>query len=219
VYALLRKAKLAAPGAAEEAARRVREGMVPLLRAAPGFRLHLGFVSEACEAVGASLFADRASGVAALGRVRAWAASGMADLTAGAPAVRSGEVAHHRAPAPGRDGGAGGGSLFVVVREYRGVGPAEEAVALLRERVLPVVEREPGFRGFWAFRDEADADTVASVSLWANRGSALSAHGRVLEAVAALRDVFPFAPEVTAGVARVVAAAGQVPAAGAGAGS
>jgi quinol monooxygenase YgiN len=220
VYAVLRKAKLADPGAAGEAARRVRESLVPLLRSALGFRLHLGLVSEACEAVGASLFADHATGRAALRQARTWAASAMADLTAGEPVVRAGEVSHHRVPAPG-PGGAGedGGSLFVVVREYRGVGRSEEAVALLRERVLPVVGREPGFRGFWAFRDEADPDTAASVSLWANRGSALSAHGRVLETVAALRDVFPAPPEVTAGAARVVAAADDeaIPPAGAGA--
>ena len=56
MYALLRRAKLARPGIAEEAARWVREGAVPLLRAQPGFRLHLGFLSEACEAGRPSLF-------------------------------------------------------------------------------------------------------------------------------------------------------------------
>ena len=65
MYALLRRSKLAMSGIAEEAARRVREGAVPILRAQPGFRLHLGFLSEACEAVGVSLFDDRASARAA----------------------------------------------------------------------------------------------------------------------------------------------------------
>jgi hypothetical protein len=83
VYALVRKAKLAVPGIAEDAAQRVREGAVPLLRDQPGFRLHVGFVSEAGEAVGASLFDDRRAALAALGRLRAWAAASMADLTLG----------------------------------------------------------------------------------------------------------------------------------------
>ncbi len=135
--------------------------------------------------------------------------------------VRAGEVSHHRAPGPG-GAGEDGGSLFVVVREYRGAGRSEEAAALLRERVLPVVEREPGFRGFWASRDEADPDTAVSVSLWTGRGPALAAHGRVLEVLGGLRDVFSVMPEVTAGAARVVAAAaaedGAVSPAGAGAG-
>jgi hypothetical protein len=42
--------------------------------------------------------------------------------------------------------------------------------------------------------------------LWANRGAALAAHDRVLEIMAALRDVFPTPPKITAGAARVVAA-------------
>ena len=99
MYALVRKTKLAATGAADEAARRVREGAVPILRDQPGFRLHLGFVSEASEAVGVSLFEDRTAAQAALGRLRAWAAAAMTDLTRGEPEVRGGEVVHRRAPA------------------------------------------------------------------------------------------------------------------------
>jgi hypothetical protein len=60
VYALLRKAKQAEPpGVAEEAALRVREGALPILKAQPGFLLHLGFRSEACEVIEASLFDDQ----------------------------------------------------------------------------------------------------------------------------------------------------------------
>ena len=168
MYALLRRSKLAMPGAAEEAARRVREGAVPILRAQPGFRLHLGFLSEACEAVGVSLFDDRASAQTALEQVRAWAAANMADLTPGEPEVRGGEVSHHHTPARGRGGSGGAGAepaLFVVVREYGGVGPSEEALPLLREHVFPALERQPGFRGVWTFRDEAEPEHAVSVSL------------------------------------------------------
>jgi len=206
VYALVRKAKLARPGAAEEAARRVREGALPLLRDQPGFLLHLGFVSEACEAVGVTLFHDGVAARAALGRLRAWAAAGLGDLTAGEPEVRGGEVLHRRAPAPGLGAGAEE-ALFATVREYEGVGPSEEAVPLLGERILPVMERQPGFRGFLAFRDERDPGRAVSVSLWATRGAAFAAHQRVAEVVEALRDVFPAPPRITAGAARVVAAA------------
>ena len=88
MYALVRKTKLAATGAAEEeAARRVREGAVPILRDQPGFRLHLGFLSEASEAVGVSLFDDRTAAQAALGRLLAWAAAAMANLMESEPEV------------------------------------------------------------------------------------------------------------------------------------
>ncbi len=92
MYALFRKAKLTEPGAAEEAARRIREGVLPFLRARPGFRLHLGFVGEACEAVGVTLFDDRATALETCERVRAWAVENMRDLTTGEPEVRSGTV-------------------------------------------------------------------------------------------------------------------------------
>jgi quinol monooxygenase YgiN len=206
VYALIRKAKLARPEAAEEAVRRVREGAVPPLRAQPGFLLHLGFLSEACEAVGITLFGGRAAAQAALGRLRAWAAADLGDLTAGEPEVRAGAVLRHRLPAS-RIGSGAEKALFVTVREYEGVGPNEEAIPLLDERIFPVMERQPGFQGIWAFRDEQDPGHAVSVSLWANRGAAMSAHQRVLEAMEALRDVFPTPPRITAGAARVVAAA------------
>jgi hypothetical protein len=52
-----------------------------------------------------------------------------------------------------------------------------------------------------------DPGHAASVSLWANRGAAFAADRHVAEAMEALRDVFPAPPKVTAGAARVVAAA------------
>ena len=183
MYALVRKTKLTATGAAEEAARRVRESAVPILRDEPGFRLHLGFVSEACEAVGVSLFDDRTAAQAALGRLLAWAAAAMADLTVGEPEVcGGGEVLHRRAPASRLAAGEGE-ALFVTVREYEGVGASEAAMPLLGEHVLPMMEGQPGFRGFWAFCDERDPGHAVSVSLWANRGAAFAAHRRVAEAM------------------------------------
>ena len=126
MYALLRKTRLVRPETAEEVARRVREDAVPLLRAQPGFRLHLGFLSEAGEAVGVSLLEDRAAAQAALGRLRAWAAVGLADLAMGEPEVRGGVVLHLGSLASAF--GGEGETLFVTVRQYDGVGASEAAV-------------------------------------------------------------------------------------------
>lgn len=205
MYALLRKAKLAQPEVAGEAARRVREGAVPILQAQPGFLLHLGFLSEECEAVGISLFDDRATAQAALERLRAWTAANMSDLIQGEPHVCGGAVLHQRIPTPSLTGG-GDEALFVTVREYSRVASPEEAVPLLSERVLPVVERQSGFRGFWAFRDERDPGHTVAISLWSSRGAAFTAHQRVVEITAGLQYMFPAPPRITAGAARVVAA-------------
>jgi heme-degrading monooxygenase HmoA len=203
VYALLRKNKLAKPGGADEAARRVRDGVVPILKGRPGFRLHLGFVSEASETVGVTFFDGRGPALDALERVRAWAAENMRDLTPDEPEVRSGTVLLHRGAAQALAGGEA--ALFVTVRQYESVGAAE-AVSLLTERTLPSIERQPGFRGFWAFRDERDPAHAVSVSVWNGRGAAFAAHQRALEAMEGLRHVFPAPPKITAGAARLVAA-------------
>ena len=205
MYALLRKAKLALPSAAEEAARRVREGAVPTLRAQPGFLLYLSFLSESREAVGISLFDDWEAAHAALGRLRERAETSMTDLTQGDPEVRCGMVLRHLLPPP-NVGIGWEEALFVTVREYRAAAPSEEMVPLLSEHVMPVMERHPGFRGFWTFLDARASEPVVAVSLWANRGVAFAAHERVLEVMATLRDVFPTMPTITAGAARVVAA-------------
>ena len=204
MYALLRKNKLVKPGGADEAAKRARDGIVPILKGRPGFRLHLGFVSEASEAVGVTLFDGREAALDAHERVRAWAAESMRDLTPDEPEVRSGAVLLHRGTAQALAGGEA--VLFVTVRQYDSVGAAAEAVSLLTERTLPAIERQPGFRGFWAFRDERDPAHAVSVGVWNGRGAAFAAHQRALEAMEGLRHVFPAPPKVTAGAARLVAA-------------
>jgi hypothetical protein len=149
VYALLRKAKLAEPGAAEEVARRIGEGVVSALLGRPGFRFHLGFVSEVSEAVGVTVFDDRATALEAFEWLRAWAARNLRDLTVGEPEVHSGEVVLRRGAAQwGSDLEA---MLFVTIRQYEGVGPSEEALPLLAEHTLPVIEGHPGFLSFYAF--------------------------------------------------------------------
>src|SRR3712207_5381288 len=130
VYALLRKTKLAEPGGADEAARRARDGIVPILKGRPGFRLHLGFVSEASEAVGVTFFDGREPALDAYERARAWAAEHMRDLTPDEPEVRSGAVLLHRGTAQALAGGEA--ALFVTVRPYDGVTAAEGALPLLR---------------------------------------------------------------------------------------
>src|SRR4051812_36896934 len=124
VYALLRKAKLVEPDAAEEAARRVRTAIVPMLRAQRGFRLHLGFVSEACETVGVTLFDDRAAAMEIYERVRAWAAENTRDLSPEEPEVRFGDVLLQRGAAQGL--GSADTALFVTIRQYEGAGLFEE---------------------------------------------------------------------------------------------
>lgn len=71
---------------------------------------------------------------------------------------------------------------------------------------MPLLRAQPGFQGFLAFHGAGDPGHAVSVGLWSGRGAAMAAHQRVAE-VEALRDAFPAPPRITAGTARVVAAA------------
>ena len=45
---------------------------------------------------------------------------------------------------------------------------------------MPVALHSPGFRGFYAFRDEADPNRAVSVALFDSRDDALRSHERVV---------------------------------------
>ncbi len=48
------------------------------------------------------------------------------------------------------------------------------------QHTLPAVTDAPGFRGFYAFRDEAEPDRAVSVSLFDSREDAVRSHERVV---------------------------------------
>ena len=73
-------------------ARRVGEGLVPLLRDLPGFRVYYAFVDEDGRPVSVSIVDGQAAAVAANERVRGWVAANMADLIPDPPEVSMGEM-------------------------------------------------------------------------------------------------------------------------------
>ena len=84
--------KYAAETGADEVARRVGEGLVPVLRDLPGFRAYYAFVGEDNRPVSVSIVAARADAVLANRRVRDWVASNMADLIPDPPEITMGEM-------------------------------------------------------------------------------------------------------------------------------
>ena len=82
-----------APGArASEVARRVGEGLVPILTKLPGFRAYYCFVGEDGRPVSVSIVDSRAAAVVANDRAREWVAANMADLLPDPPEVTMGEM-------------------------------------------------------------------------------------------------------------------------------
>jgi hypothetical protein len=180
----------------------VRDGLVPLLRKAPGFRGYCAFASGDGHIVSVSIFDRRDAAVQANEQVRQWVATNLHDLLPDPPEVMAGEALLHK------EAHIQGGSpdMFVTVRIYEGVGSKEEVLPRVREHAFPVITGTAGFRGYYTFLDERDSSRGVSISLYDTRQHAVEANEQVM---AVMRDnrIAPNPPSITAGQAAVVAAA------------
>ena len=77
---------------AGEVARRVGEGLIPILTKLPWFRAYHCFVGEDGRPVSVSIVDSRAAAVVANDRAREWVAANMADLLPDPPEVTMGEM-------------------------------------------------------------------------------------------------------------------------------
>ena len=84
--------RYAAGARADEVARRVGEGLVPILTKLPGFRAYYCFVAEDGRPVSVSIVDSRAAAAMANERAREWVAANMANLIPDPPEVTMGEM-------------------------------------------------------------------------------------------------------------------------------
>ena len=76
------------------------------------------------------------------------------------------------------------------------------------QHTLPAIMDAPGFRGFYAFRDEANPDRAISVSLFDSREHATHSQEEVLNIMREqLGEMAYREPQVTAGETAVLATA------------
>jgi hypothetical protein len=114
-------------------------------------------------------------------RVRQWIGANMRDLMPEEPEVVAGETVFDSIAHPQEQTKDRQQPLFVVVRTYRGLpGQTETMHSLASQHTLPAIMDAPGFRGFYAFRDEAYPDRAVSVTLFDNREDAMRVHERVV---------------------------------------
>ena len=140
---------------------------------------------------------------------RKWVEANMRDLMPEAPEVIAGETVFDSIAHPQEQTKDRQQALFVVVRTYHGLpGQAETMHSALSQHTLPAVTDAPGFRGFYAFRDEDEPDRAVSVSLFDNREDATRSHERVVGTVRGeLGEMAYDTPEVTMGETVVLATA------------
>jgi len=206
MYIVIRRTGLM--GSAEEAIQRTRDHLVPLVQRQPGFRGYCGFVTEkGGAAYSVSIFDDKETAMDAHQHVRSWIYANMRDLMPEEPEVVAGEPVFESIAHPHEQRKDQQPRLFVVVRTYRGLpGQTETMHSVVSQHTLPVITDAPGFRGFYAFRDETDPDRAISVTLFASREEALRSHEAVVGTMREqLGEMAYRVPQVTIGETVVLA--------------
>jgi quinol monooxygenase YgiN len=180
MYVVIRRTKLGGPP--EEAVQRTRDHVLPLVQGRPGFRGYCAFITEQGDAAySVSLFDDRDTALDAHQRVRKWIETNMRDLMPDEPRITAGEAVFHEVARPREQAKDQQQPLFAVIRRYEGItGQTETMHSAVSEHALPLITGAPGFRGFYAFRDEADPNRAVSVTLFDSRDDALRSHERVV---------------------------------------
>jgi hypothetical protein len=188
-----------------ELSRRVRDGLVPVLRQQAGFRAYYAFETGDGRPVSVSVFDTRDTAMAANETVRAWVAENLKGLLPDAPEVMSGEMQHGVVP-PRPQRGAGQEALHVTVRTYDGVDSVDRTFLRTRSTLVPLIKGQAGLRSYCSFGSEQVRGRLVSVTAFDTAEAAAAANERVLEAVAAaLTDLLPNPPEVLAGPTFVAA--------------
>jgi heme-degrading monooxygenase HmoA len=181
MYVVVRQSGLL--GSLEEAIRRTQDHIVPLVEGCPGFRGYCGFITEQGDsAYTVSIFDDKATAMDAHRRVRQWIDANMRDLMPAEPKVVGGETVFASIAHPQEQRKDRQQALFVVIRIYHGLsGQTETMHSVVSQHTLPAITNAPGFRGFYAFRDEADPDRAISITLFNTHEEAMRSHEQVVE--------------------------------------
>ena len=207
MYVVIRRTKLA--GSREQAVQHARDHIVPLVQGRPGFRGYCGFVTEQGDtAYSVSIFDDKDTAMDVHQRVRQWIGANIRDLMPEEPDVVDGETVFESIAHPQEQRKDSQNSLFVVIRTYHGLpGQTETMHSLVSQHTLPAIIDSPGFRGFYAFRDEAEPDRAVSVTLFGSREEALRTHEQVMRIMRdRLGEMAYQPPQETQGETAVLAA-------------
>jgi heme-degrading monooxygenase HmoA len=195
VFIHVRKSRLAIP--AEEAVQRTRDQIVPMLKKRPGFRGYYGVIlGGGEEAVTVTLYDDASTAARANDAVR--------EMVGGQKWISGeSEVLHGRVVFGANTEAMPSGDAFVVLRAFSGVtGEIAGRAAMLREALLPVIVRTPGFIAHYGFANDRAAGQVVAVSVFDTEEHAMRSHEQVLATIdrpEKLKEAMPDPPQVTAG--------------------
>jgi heme-degrading monooxygenase HmoA len=178
-----------------EAAPKVQQGFVPMLKGQPGFQGYAAFASEQGDIIACAIWESAAAAANSRNDVRGWVRRNLPGFME--PTERfSGPVGPHAIVSP--QSGGPGQSLHCMVRKAEDLPPSEVQRPVVEE-MLAAVRKVPGFRGAYWLRSEDDPSRGASVLFCDTREHAHAAHEAAL---AVMREHQP-------NVAVRVAASGQ----------
>lgn len=179
MYVVMTKARLTGPK--EAFVQRTRDHLLPLARGRTDLKGYCGFASEGGSAYVIGIFGDRGSALQIQERASGWIGANLRDLLPEEPEVIGGEAVFHKVEQPQEQEKDRHQPLFALVRTYHGLpGQAETMHSLVSEHTLPTLVNAPGFRGFYAFRDEKNPDRAMSLTLFNSRDEALHAHAELI---------------------------------------
>ena len=184
-----------AAGRIGEAAPKVQQGFVPMLKGQQGFHGYAAFASEQGDIVACTIWESAAAAAKNRDDVRGWVRRNLAGFNE--PTERfSGPVGPHAVVSP--QSGGPDQSLYCMVRKAENL-PSSEVQRPVVEAMLAAVRTIPGFRGAYWLRSEDDPTRGASV-LFCDTGE--HAHAAHEAALAVMREHRP-------DIAVRVAASGQ----------
>ena len=161
-----------AAGKIGDAAPKVQQGFVPMLKGQQGFLGYAAFASEQGDVVALHVWENADALENSREKIRGWVTSNLTGFEEPTERVH-GEVGPHAIIAP--QSGGQGQSLYCIVRKAENLA----SVAVHRpvvEEMLAAVKKVPGFRGGYWFRSADDQSRGASVLFCDTREHAQAAH-------------------------------------------
>ena len=161
-----------AAGKIGEAAPKVQQGFVPMLKGQPGFHGYAAFASEQGDIVAVTIWEDADALTNSRDKIRAWVTGNLTGFDE--PTERfHGEVGQHALAAP--QSGGQGQSLYCLIRKAENL-PAEAMQRAVRDEMLAAAQKAPGFRGVYYIRSGDNPTLGASVLFCDTREHAAAVH-------------------------------------------
>ncbi len=171
MYSVVRVYKMKSVGDIDKVVDTTRTGFLPIVTKAPGFIAYTMAAAPDGALVTIGMFADRAGAEESTRLASDWVRDNLAWSVEGPPKIAEGEVRIQERRAEDA-------SYGVLRRVKLQPGKSNEALELMRTKLVPMLASLPGFSRLAVF--ESGADELLSLAAWRDRASAEEASRRAM---------------------------------------